>query len=269
MSSEKGEFTFATCQAHNTVPVSKAICGYLSATIKFPVRFIEDLPWQHAYHGILTGTVDMGWICGWPYTQLVDKGEASISLLAAPVMAGIRYQNRPIYFSDVIVRNDSPYHHFSDLRGAAWAYNEPGSQSGYHITRYFLSQMGEGRNYFGRVLESGAHMHSIEMVLDGEVDASAIDSTVLEWEFEKNPSLAKQIRILEVLGPSPSPPIVISTLMPKMHARSLRKAISMINQSPEGYLALDAGKISRLEIVNDMAYDPIRYMSAKSAGITL
>ena len=34
-------------------------------------------------------------------------------------MAAPRYQGRPVYFSDVIVRRDSPAMVFDDLRGAA------------------------------------------------------------------------------------------------------------------------------------------------------
>jgi ABC-type nitrate/sulfonate/bicarbonate transport system substrate-binding protein len=58
-----------------------------------------------------------------------------LTLLAAPLPAGARYGGKPIYFSDVVVRRDSPYQTFADLRGVTWGYNEPGSQSGYNVVR--------------------------------------------------------------------------------------------------------------------------------------
>ena len=95
-----------------------------------------------------------------------------MELLCAPVMAAPRYGGRPVYFTDVVVRRDHPARAFADLRGAAWAYNDDGSHSGYNVVRHHLLALGETRGYFGRVVASGAHQTSIQMVLDGEVDAS-------------------------------------------------------------------------------------------------
>jgi phosphonate transport system substrate-binding protein len=92
--------------------------------------------------------------------------------------SGACYKDRPVYFSDVVVRRDSKFHTFADLRGASWAYNEPGSHSGYNVVGYHLATLGEGSGYFGQVVESGAHQVSLQMILDGRIDASAIDSLV-------------------------------------------------------------------------------------------
>src|SRR5204862_2627829 len=123
-----------------------------------------------------------------------------VDLLAAPVMNGERYQGQPIYFSDVVVRHESPVGCLRDLRGAAWAYNERTSQSGYGLPCYVLAVRGEGAGYFGRVVMSGAHQHSLELILDGTVDAAAIDSTVLEQEFRQHPELTGRVKVIETLG---------------------------------------------------------------------
>ena len=175
----RAALTLATCQAGNTVPISRALARYLRQRLGQPVRFLDGADWRASYAAIAAGEIDIGWICGRPYVELLAAG-APISLLAAPVMAGARYGGRPIYFSDVVVRRDSRFQSFADLRGASWATNEPGSQSGYHVTRYHLARLGEMGRYFGRAVASGGHARSLQMVLAGEVDASAIDSTVLE-----------------------------------------------------------------------------------------
>jgi len=87
--------------------------------------------------------------------------------LAAPVLQGPRYQGRPVYFSDVIVRRDSPLRSFADLRGASWSYNDPDSHSGYNLTRYELARRGEARGYFGTVVSAGWHQESIRWVAEG------------------------------------------------------------------------------------------------------
>ena len=67
---------------------------------------------------------------------------------------------------------------------------------------------------FGEAIQIGSHQESIDKVISGEIDAAAIDSTVLETELETTrPNLLKdEIKIIHVLGPSPSPPFVINRI---------------------------------------------------------
>ncbi len=259
--------TLVTCQAHNTVPITRVLSAYLSERLGRPMRFLENEPWQTAYAGVAAGRYDVAWICGRPYVQLFDSG-APIELLAAPVMAGERYGDRPIYFSDVVVRRDSPFERFEDLSGASWAYNEPGSQSGYHITCYSLACRGETERFFGRVVGSGAHVRSLAMVLDGEIDASAIDSTVLEWEITHDPTLAERLRVIASLGPSPIPPLVVSRRGRTLLA-DLREALLDLERTAEGRTVLATGRLARFAAVTDEDYAPIRDMAKIAAGIEL
>lgn len=262
------ELSLATCQAHNTVPISRALAAYLTDQLGLSVRY-RDGDWQESFQAIVAGRIGIGWICSRPYTRLIDEERAPIRLLAAPVMAGARYGGRPIYFSDVIVRRDSRFRQFDDLRGASWAYNEPGSQSGYHITRHYLAQRGERGPFFGRVVGSGAHLRSIEMVLAGAVDASAIDSTVLEWEMARDPTLAKRLRIIEVFGPSPIPPLVISAVLPDDLAADIQALLLSLHTSQAGRQLLAVGNLDRFAAVTDSDYDPIRRMAEEAVNISL
>lgn len=116
------------------------------------------------------------------------------------------YAGKPVYYSDVVVRAQSSFRSFDDLCGAAWGYNEPGSHSGYNLIRFHLVAAGKRSGYFGRVVESGSHQDSLRMILAGLIDASAIDSTVLEMDLARNPSIIQKIRTIAALGPSPAPP---------------------------------------------------------------
>ena len=260
MSHAAEELTLATCQADNTVPISRALADYLSARLARPVRFLEGADWRDAYAAIAAGRIDIGWICGRPYVDLLAAG-APISLLAAPVMAGGRYDGRPVYFSDVVVRHDSHFQSFADLRGASWAYNEPGSQSGYHVTRYHLARLGETGRYFGRVIGSGGHMRSLQLVLSGAIDASAIDSTALEWAAARDPTLAQRIRIIETLGPSPIPPLVVATEQGRALHEQLQAALLGFSATGGGRALLALGELARFAPVDDSDYDAIRAMA--------
>jgi phosphonate transport system substrate-binding protein len=178
--------------------------------------------------------------------------------LAAPVLDEARYQDRPVYFSDVIVRSESPFHALADLRGRRWAYNDRDSFSGCLLVRHHLLQLGESEAYFGGVVFSGRHQESIRMVREGEVDASAIDSQVLGVERRRNPGSVGAIRVIGALGPSTIPPIVATATVPDAVQASVRDALCALGRDPASRQVLAAGLIRRFTPIDDRAYDDIR-----------
>jgi phosphonate transport system substrate-binding protein len=222
-----------------------------------------------AYLGENLGVVEIGWICGLPYIWKAEQNPSRIELLVAPVMQAERYQDQPVYYSDVIVHRDSRFFSFMDLRSASWAYNEPNSHSGYNITRYHLASLGETETFFGKVVESGAHQESLRMVLAGEIDASAIDSTVLETEMLQHPEICERFRVIATLGPSPIPPWVISTHVPVAMRRTIREILLEMHNDWRGRLILEEGQIKRFVRVEDRDYDPIRRMAQLAEKVVL
>lgn len=232
-------------------------------------QFVHEMPWQERERRFDLGEVDVCWMCGWPYARRADSTSPDLALIAAPVMAGTRYLDRPIYFSDVVVRADSPFQTFNDLRGAGWAYNEPMSHSGYVVVRHFLAQHRIYGGFFGSVAESGSHQNSIELILSGAVDASAIDSTVLEAILRRRPGIKAQLRVIETLGPSPAPPWVAHSSVSEDLRDGLRKEFLAMHESADGRKILQGAAVQRFEAVNDRYYDAIREMAADAAQARL
>ena len=255
-----GTLTLTTCQAPNMDFLCRDLADYLSARLDTPVRAVLDVPWQERQRLFDAGEIDLGWICGLPYVVRADANPGRFFPVVAPVMLGGRYASRPVYFSDVVVRADSHFLGLDDLRGAAWAYNEPGSHSGYGVVRWALAQRGETLAFFGRVVESGAHQASLQMILRGEIDASAIDSTVLEQEIKDDPSIAGRIRVIDTFGPSPIPPWVSSMRTPFDLRNKLRKVLTGMAALSTGRELLARAGISRFASVEDADYDPVREM---------
>jgi len=204
------------------------------------------------------GSVDVAFLCGLPYIRLSRDEPALLTLLAAPVLAEPRYDGQPIYFSDVIVRRDSPFESFADLRGHSWAHSRDDSFSGCVLARYHLTRMGETEAYFGTVSFTGSNQASIRAVVEGNVEASAVDSHVLAVERRNHPELGQQLRVIAVLGPSPIPPVVVSArLGDSLHAE-LREALCELHTDPIGELVLGDGVIRQYTPIDDSAYDDIR-----------
>jgi len=117
---------------------------------------------------------------------------------------------------------------------------------------------GESLTYFGEIIESGAHQTSIRMILDRKADFSAIDSTVLDVECSKDPSLRSMIRVIGTIGPSPISPWVVLRDLPESLKQKLRNMLFEMHTDPEGAQILRHGRIARFSRVEDCDYDSIR-----------
>ncbi|MCG3210369.1 MAG: hypothetical protein FOGNACKC_04000 [Anaerolineae bacterium] len=255
-------------QSPNADAACRQITRYLGEQLGVAAEFVGDVTWQEREHRLDAGEIHLGWICGLPYVHKVDTARLPLELAAAPVMRHPRYRQQPVYFSDVIVHRDSRFRSFADLRGATWAYNEPHSQSGYNLTRYHLATLAEYSGFFGRVIEAGAHLTALEMVLDRRIDATAIDSTVLELELAARPQLGGQLRVIDTLGPSPIPPWVVSKNIAPPFREAIRHALWQMHATPAGQAILSEGQILKLVRVEDRDYDPIRKMAQLASQVS-
>ncbi len=254
-----------TCMAQNMDFFCQELIDYLSGRLPVALELKIDLAWQERERLLDAGEIDLAWICGLPYVWKADRTPGRIALLAAPVMADERYADRPVYYSDVVVREDSRFTRLADLKGATWAYNEPGSHSGYNVAKYALVTRGFPADFFGRVVASGAHQVSLEMIRTGQVDAAAIDSTVLAQELSDHPEIGAYMRVIDTFGPSPIPPWVISTRVPAGLAGQIQAALNDMAADPVGSAILARGKLRRFARVSDRDYDPIRRMDEVAA----
>jgi phosphonate transport system substrate-binding protein len=251
----------ASYLAENARPIYERIATYVGQRLGEAAE-LTRVPWAERLRLLDDGGVDVAFLCGLPYSRKVDR----LELLGAPVMAALRYRDRPVYFTDVIVRRDSPVRSFRELRGRVWAYNDGDSNSGYVVPRDHLLTLGETRGFFGQVIASGSHQRSIRLVLDGKVDASGIDSTVLELEQAQQPDVALGLRVVESIGPCPIPPVVVAARRPEALKARLREALLAMHGDPDGRAILADGLIARFVPVRDADYDPIREMLRRAAA---
>ena len=263
-----------SCMAPVAERFVQALAELIGRRLAIETRFVHEIPWQQREQWLDEGRVQMGWICGLPYVWKVDHAPdappaADLALLAAPVFAATRYEGRPVYFSDVVVRADSPFQNFEQLRGASWAYNERRSHSGFWLTRYHLALRDLNGDFFGRVVGAGSHERALELILAGEIDAAAIDSTVLELVLEQEPAWTQKVRVLESWGPSPAPPWLVHRRAPAGLREALRALLLQMHEDEEGRAVLQLARLARFVAVGDEDYDPIRQMARRAQAITL
>jgi phosphonate transport system substrate-binding protein len=251
---------FATYLAPNIYNTYARIARYVEEKTGHPTTLIVG----QSFDQIADGQVDVAFMCGLPYATLAESPACPFELLAAPVLRGERYQRRPIYFSDVIVRKESPHTSFDDLRGCAWAYNQKESHSGWNIVYYSLLKRGKTLDFFGQLIETGSHLRSIAHVLNRQADATAIDSQVLDVFLAHNPTEAAALRTIDMLGPSSIPPVVIARSVDQALKRTIQEVLLTMHEDPQIATALRAGAIERFMLVKDEGYQDIREMRDRS-----
>ena len=255
--------------AENSESFCRVLATYIARETGIAVEYIDAIPWQERELLFDRGEIQLLWICGLPYVHKVDSRANDIEILAVPVPVGERYKHQPVYFSDVVVRSASSYRSFLELRGARWAFNERLSHSGFNVVRAYLAEFRQNEDFFSEAIASGAHSASLDLLLAGVVDGTAIDSTVLEWLGSDRADLSGQIRIIESIGPSPIPPWVISRQVRAELRTQLRSLFLQMHKNPTGALILKRARLECFVPGVDEDYDPIRRMERKAESVLI
>src|SRR5215470_12955606 len=110
---EPSKLRFVTFLAPNVLPVYQFIARYVGEKLGCETELLTG----DSHDQFSELRPDIAFICGLPYVQMMRQNPPPVEVLAAPLLQGERYGGKPIYFSDVIVRRNSPLCSFADLRG--------------------------------------------------------------------------------------------------------------------------------------------------------
>jgi phosphonate transport system substrate-binding protein len=191
-------------------------------------------------------------LCGLPYVRARDRG-VPVEAIAAAVPIG---EPGPYYYADLVVRAGLLDASIEQLVGGRIGINGRDSLSGYVLPCASLAGRGSAASLFDDGILTGSHRRSLAMLAADELDAAAIDSTVLTLHSRVDPAIAA-LPVLERLGPAPIPPVVLLGGDPGL-ARALRVAFASLDGSDEGRTALALGAVTRYVAVEDADYDPVR-----------
>lgn len=207
-----------------------------------------------------TDKVDLGFLSAAAYMKLCENKNTSIELLpVTPVFKHeINVENKPGYFSDIIIHRDKKPHNVNtllDLRGCTFAYSDEESLSGSRIVLKTLREKGENASFFGSLLRSGSHLKSAQMVLSKQADCAAVDSTTLLYSKKYMYDGGKDIITLETLGHLPPYPIVVNSRLPGKTKKAITYALLKHSETVEWKKKLSNFGIIKFEINSDAAYN--------------
>lgn len=169
---------------------------------------------------------DLGLVmmCGLPYAQRNDR----TTLIAAPAPSPQRYAGRPVYFTDLVVRADSPSQRLEDTFGGVVGYTIPDSMSGGLALRAVFAPYRKtaGRPLFRHSIGQLIHARGvIEALARGDIDVGPLDSYYHDLLRHNDPSFASQVRVVASTPARPIPPLVATANLPEQTLSRLRSAL--------------------------------------------
>ncbi len=232
----------------------KQLLDYVGEKIGGHVKLVEANTYTDVNNLLKSGEVDVAFICGKPYVDGHD--EFGLELLVAPMVNG-----KAVYYSYIIVPRDSPVKTFEELRGKAFAFADPESNSGKLVPAYMLAEMNETPDtFFRRHKHTFAHGKSIWMVAEKMVDGAAIDSLVWDFYSKIAMEVTSKTKIIFKSPPHGIPPVVVSSGIDPEIKNRLRKIFLGLHEDEKSKKILDKMMIDKFVVVSDSQYDSIREM---------
>ena len=170
-------------------------------------------------------------MCGLPYSQRDPRPQ----LVAAPIPSPARYERRPVYFTDIVVRADSAHRTLEDTFGGAVGYTLEDSMSGYvalrrHLLQFRASDEPLYRKAIGGLLNP---RQVIEALAAGKVDVGPLDSYYHDLLRRNDEAFAAQVRVVATTSAAPIPPLVATAPVSPAEIERLRAALRQSGAAPE------------------------------------
>jgi len=200
---------------------------------------------------------DLGcvFMCGYPVALKL----ANVVPLAAPIPRAAWAAGRAVYRSDLIVREDAPYHTLEDTFGGRAGWTVEHSHSGFNAFRHHLLQYRTASRpalYREMVPNLVTARAILDSVREGRIDVGPLDAYWHLLIAKHNPTLTAGIRVLDATAVATLPAFVTAASTPTPLVESLRAAFEDAARRPwfgewadalliDGFAPVDAADYAR------------------------
>jgi len=201
---------------------------------------------------------DLGavFMCGYPIAMKL----AAVVPIAAPIPQAPWAAGRPVYRSDLIVRDDAPYRTLEDTFGRRAGWTVTHSQSGFNAFRHLLlgyRSPSRPRLYAEMLGNLITARNILDGVREGRIDVGPLDAYWHLLIARHAPGLTAGIRVLHSTPLTPIPPLVAAAGAPQALIARLRAAFTAAAQRPwfapfrlqlllEGFVAVEESSFAPL-----------------------
>jgi ABC-type phosphate/phosphonate transport system substrate-binding protein len=176
---------------------------------------------------------DLGcvFMCGYPVALQL----ARVVPLAAPIPRAAWAAGRPVYRSDLIVREDAPYRTLEDTFGGRAGWTVEHSHSGFNAFRHHLLQYRPASRpaLYGEMVPNLVTARAIlDSVREGRIDVGPLDAYWHLLIAKYNPALTSGIRVLDATDVATLPAFVTAISTPVSTISALRNAFASVSRHP-------------------------------------
>jgi len=232
----------------------RSFLDFMGEELGLTVEYVDAPSYEEINKMLESREIDGAIVCSGPYVD--GHSKFGLELVAAPKAYG-----STAYHSYIIVPRDSPARGLDDLKGKAFAFSDPLSNTGKLVPEYLLARKGTNSNkFFSKTVYSGSHDKSIVAVAEKMVDGAAVDSLIWEYMNKTKPGLTGKTRILLKSDPYAIPPFVVHPALDPALKQQLRTILLNAHTKPKGKDLLEKMMIEQFVPIDDKAYDSIREM---------
>lgn len=198
--------------------------------------------------------VDVAFVCTGAY--LPAKRDCNAELLAVPVV-----REQPLYYSYIIVPQDSAAKEFGDLNGKKFAFTDALSNTGKLYPTYLTAAAGRNPDtFFSSTIFTYNHDNSIRAVQQKTVDGAAVDSLIFDYLAAKRPAATQGVRVLQKSPAFGIPPVIVNADMDPALKAELKKILFGLDKDPAGRKILKNLMIDRFQEGDEANYQSVADM---------
>jgi ABC-type phosphate/phosphonate transport system substrate-binding protein len=202
-------------------------------------------------------------MCGWPFV----RGGPRMQAIAAPVPAPARYEGKPRYCSDFLVREESGWSRVEEAFGHRFGWTVANSHSGFNAPRAFFSKLATPQRprLFSEVAGPlGSPATALDALKAGRVDMVALDGYWLDLVRHHDPA---RLAGLRAVGQTPWAPIPLVVAAPGVDAvlsLRLRERLVTLHEAPEYGALLTNVVLERFAVPDVNAYRGLENLASES-----
>lgn len=230
------------------------LAQYLGDRLDKPVELVQRRTYAEVNDLVARGAVDLAFVCTSAYVVGSDRGE--MELLVIPEVNG-----ETVYHSVIIVSSDAEITGVEDLRGKIFAFTDPMSNTGRVYPTYLLQQMGETpESFFAGTIFTYSHDRAIAAVASGVADAAAVDSLVLDFAMDRDPSLSSRLKVIHRSPAFGIPPVVVPVSIDAGLRAELESLLLGLEDQENGGEILAQLGADRFVLGDESIYDGVRML---------
>lgn len=242
----------ATEQTRKFGPLTK----YLERTLGMKVDFVPVNDYPAAVEALVNKQVELVWFGGFTYVQAQIRSGGKIIPIA-------QREEDTSFRSVFITQTNSGIKRLTDLKGKQVSFGSQSSTSGHLMPRSFLLEAGiDPDKDFKRVAYSGAHDATIAAVVNGRVDAAALDITVWRKFVAENKVDTTKVDVFYITPPYFNYNWSVHADMPAPLREKITAALLNLNMNnPEGKEILTLNRATKY-----IPTKPENYKGLENAG---